>query len=61
MSIKTSLIGFYSYAHPKENMNSRINNTLRFLKSKNISVNFIGYVIDHDESSIEAARKKLIV
>ena len=59
MSIKTSLIGFYSYAYPKEKMKSRIDNTVRSLRSKNIDVNFIGYVADHDDNSIEAAKKKL--
>lgn len=59
-SIKTSLIGLYSYAHPKEKMNSRIDKVVKSLRSKNIDVNFIGYVADHDKNSIEAAKKKLI-
>ena len=59
MSVKTSLIGFYSYAHPKDKMNSRIDKTVSSLRTGGVDVNFIGYVADHDKSSVGAAKKKL--
>ncbi len=56
---RVSLIGFYSHAHSKEVMNSRIGEAIELLKKNDIDVNFIGHIADHDKDLAEKARRKL--
>jgi L-fucose isomerase-like protein len=60
MNTKVSIIGCYSHAHPEQKMIDRIDNAVKVLKSNNIDLNFVGYVVDHDESSIEMVKKNLL-
>jgi L-fucose isomerase-like protein len=57
--MKTSLVGFFSYAYPEEKMKERVDNAINALRSKGIEVNFCGYVMDHDEASQIAAQDRL--
>jgi len=59
MKTRTSLIGFFAYAYPENVMKTKIEETVKALESKGVDVNYIGYVIDHDENSIDQAKKKL--
>ena len=55
MRNKTSVIGFYSYAHPKEKMESIIFNACEKLKNHipdDFEVNFIGCADDHDKGEL---------
>jgi L-fucose isomerase-like protein len=56
---RVSLLGLYSHAHPSDIMNNRIDKAIKLLEKKNIDINFIGYIADHDEKLAEKARKKL--
>lgn len=55
MRNKTSVIGFYSYAHPKEKMDAIILDAYEKLKNnapEDFEINFIGCVNDHDKDEL---------
>ena len=56
---KVTLIGLYSYAHPKNIAESRIKNTVRLLNQNGVEINFIGSIADHDSAQVEETRRKL--
>lgn len=57
--VKTSLIGCYAFAYPKDIMQKRIDNARKALEAEGIEVNFCGYFSDHDEKSIREVKEKL--